>query len=155
MPDMPRGRQQFAIQFDRADFVRMACADADCDNWRNGFVIVLDPTDEHHRSMCRAIETSGRRYARLVASTAAGYIDRDGANWGVDLVHLREVVGRALPHMLAYVFPPGQQCFKQHRDREVHFLNVTRDRIQTHSPLGYNEHWNQEMDQIARVIQRG
>lgn len=155
MPDMPKNLQQFRIRLDAADALRMSCADANCANWRNGFVIVLDPTDEKHRQWGRFIEGSGRTYARFVASDGAAYLEANGANLGVDLVHLRAVVGRALPHMLVYAFSPGQTCFKNHKDREVEFLHATRERVQTHSPLGFNEHWNEEGDRINQAVKRG
>ena len=156
MPDMPKGLTNYRIRMDMQDVLRMTCVNANCLNERNGWVIVLDPTNDKHIGAEKFIEQdSGRKYARILARDGAAYIDKHGAGLGVDLVHLRQVVARALPLFIVHVFPPGQQCFVRHLDREIHFSVATRERERVHSkPLEWNEDFNGAADRYAQAVGR-
>lgn len=133
----------------------MTCVNADCEAERLGWMMVLDPANEKHRGAALFIEQdSGRRYIRFLASEAEEQIAH-GEGWGVNLSRIREVITRAMPSMLVYVFPPGQQCFKRHLDREVIFTHATRARLVSHSPRGFNEHMNEEAERINELRNRG
>lgn len=179
MPDMAKGLQQYRIvphhafvgggpggscarchQFrsdaHKNESQRMTCRNAGCDAERNGWVSVLDPTDEKHRGAATFIEMeAGREYDRFLVSEAEGCIDRRGSEWGVDLVHLRLVLANALPHFIVYVFPPGQQCFKVHADREVVFARASREQEYLHDrPLDFNEDMNESAHRYYRATGR-
>jgi hypothetical protein len=140
----------------RFDVVRMSCQNANCASERNGWVMVLDLTDKKHADAAKAIETeSGKRFAKFLVRDAEDEIERHGGGWGVDLAHLRQVVGNALPEMVAYVFFPGQACLKGHLDREVVFTRESREGAVTHSkPLDWNEDVNESAFRFYRASGR-
>ena len=151
-----RGMQDFKIALlGGPDFAtRMTCAEAGCGNYARGFAVVLDPEDEKHAGNARYIEwDSGRQYVKQRSEEALDYFVNHGEEHGL-VIHeeLMVLLQRTPPGMLVYVFPPGQQCFKRHQDREVVF---THDRYVHTRPLDYNEDWNGEAHLINRAKQRG
>jgi hypothetical protein len=156
MLDMPRGLKKYRIRLDAERALRMTCQNADCANERNGWVMVLDLADEKHAGAAKFIRMdSGKRYATFLVRDAEDEIERHGGGWGVDLAHLRHVVGNALPEMVAYVFFPGQSCFKRHLDREVVFTRESREGAVTHSkPLDWNEDHNEAAFRFYRATGR-
>lgn len=154
--DMPKGVQRFNIRMDPRDALRMTCVNANCEAERDGWMMAFDTDNAKHRGAIDYIENdSGRVFVSFRARDAAGEIDRRGSEWGVDLLRLRELISRALPDFLIYVFPPHQQCFKRHLDREVHFTAATRERLVKHSPLGFNEAHNEAAYRITELRRRG
>lgn len=156
MLDMPKGLKRYRIRMDADHALRMTCQNANCDNERNGWVTVLDLGNEKHAGAAKLIEMdSGKRFAKFYARDAEDEIERHGGSWGVDLAHLRFVVGNALPSMAVYVFFPGQACFKRHLDREVVFTRESREGAFTHSkPLEFNEDHNESAFRFYRASGR-
>ena len=106
----------------------MSCQDAHCEAQRDGWVTVLDPEDEKHARYMRWIEgDQGRHYIKLRSATAAEWVLAYGASRGVTdhSGKLAEVLSNTPPGLVVYLFPPGQQCFKPHIDREVVFRKET------------------------------
>ena len=151
-----RGRQSFTIQFlGGPDWAtRMTCREAGCAAERDGWAMVLDTADDQHARAARRIrDDSGRRFVELKSDGAAEALERQADALGIaNMEPLRAVLGRTPPGMVVFVFPPGQQCFRIHEDREVVFAH---DRYVHTNPLGFNEDFNIEADRIDRAIRRG
>lgn len=138
--------------------LRMTCVEANCANERNGWVTVLDPSDPKHAKGANWIrEDQGRHYIDLRSEDALEYLDAYGAGIGVVGGNLRGIVERTPPGMLIFIFPPGQQCFRPHLDREVAFVHRDSrggERVHTR-PVDWNEHMNIEGDRVNQMRQRG
>lgn len=156
MLDMPKHLQRFRIGLLGHDYLRMTCANANCQQQARGWAIVLDPEDAKHVKAADHIKNdSGRRYVELRSEDAAEYLSLHGTALGVDMAPLRALVKRTPPGMLLFVFPPGQQCFRVHKDREVVFVHDARDRQRVHTPLGFNEDFNDTAYRTSRLIEQG
>ena len=137
---------------------RMTCREAKCQNEAKGWAVVLDPSNEKHAAMARYIEgNSGRQFIMQRSEDALDYFVNHGVARGivVDDV-LLGLLRRTAPGMFVYVFPPGQQCFTRHQDREVVFSHESGGSRRVHTrPLDFNEDYNIEADGIRRMVQRG
>jgi hypothetical protein len=161
MPTLSNQRFRVALLGSpEAGAVRMSCRDAGCENERSGWAVVLDPDDAKHAGAMRFIEgNSGRRFIKLGSDDAADWIANHAAAQGVtdNAGRLATLVANTAPGLVIYVFPPGQQCFRIHVDREVQFTH--RDRrgvMRLHDrPVDFNEHMNEEGDRVNRLLQRG
>lgn len=149
-------RQSFSIRFLGGPewATRMTCREAGCAAEREGWVMVLDPANDAHARAATSIkDNSGRQFVELRSESAAGELQgRAGALGIVETAPLLAIIGRTPPGMLVFVFPPGQQCFRLHQDREVVFAH---NQYIHQSPAGFNEDFNIEADRINRAIQRG
>ena len=157
---MPSKRsQQFKIGMLREGATRMSCVNAHCDAERNGWVTVLDPTVEKHVKAANWIKNdTGRRYIELDSADAVDWVVQNGRQQGItdDEGKLIGILQRTPPGMVVFIFPPGQQCFRPHLDREVVFVHQTPRETRVHTrPVDWNEHFNEEADRLNRVIQRG
>lgn len=153
-------RQDFKITLlrDPAHATRMTCREADCPNEANGWAVVIDPTDEKLASAARWIEgDSGRKYLKLRSEDALDEVVNHGGLLGLTLTAGLLTLLRNTPAgMIVFLFPPGQQCFKPHLDREVVFAHQRGERSFIHErPLDFNEDFNIEADKINRALRRG
>lgn len=167
--------QQFQIELNKELGTPMSCQDADCANYHNGWMMVLNPAEEDHRAICEWIrEASGRRYIEHASGEAIVAIEKRVAAGDLGMTlspMLRETLERTPPGMVVFIFPPGQQCFKGHLDREVVFAHQRgrqRGRDLAGSlfvPAGarrihtrfedFREHQNDESYKLARARERG
>jgi len=128
------------------------CEEVDCPQHLFGWVTVLDR--ECDVRLIDDILKSGRHFTRMRSEEASQRASKD-----------------LPPGMLAFVFPPGQQCFRQHVmpvGREP-FLAYQRgvamgaggafvpveDRRQHVKVSDFTEHFNEEADGIRRRRQAG
>ena len=151
-----RGRQSFTIQFlGGPDYAtRMTCREAGCVAERDGWVMALDIADEKYAKAAQHIrDDSGRRFVELPSEGGVEAFERQaGALTAASRALLGAVLSRTPTGMAVFVFPPGQQCFRIHEDREVIFAH---DRYVHTKPLDFNEDFNIEADRIDRAIRRG
>lgn len=139
--------------------VRMSCQNAGCEQERDGWAMVLDPSQEKHRKAIDFIEKdSGRKYLLMRSEDAANTIAHIGHT--LDITHvqaLREVAERTPPGMLLYVFSRGQQCFRRHLDREVAFIHrQPRGQVYVHANhKDFEEDFNITADAVGVLAQRG
>ena len=133
---------------------RMTCREAGCANERNGWTVVLDPEhNEQHAKMARDIDNSGRQFTRQLSEEALIYAANHREALGIrDLMALAAALEHVPAGMFVWLFPPGQQCFEVHQDREVVFSHD--ERIHT-KPLDYNEDYNENAYRVNRAIERG
>lgn len=148
------GRARYHANHNVALSTRMTCAEADCPNYARGFAIVLDPQDDRHAKAAQHIEwDSGRRYVKQRSEDALDWFVNHGTEQGFVLDRvLMGLLRQTPPGMLVYVFPPGQQCFQLHADREVHFRH---DGYLHQRPLDFNEDHNERMYEYRRAQERG
>lgn len=160
-------RQKFKIGMLREGATRMTCVEAHCEHERTGWAVVLDPTTEKHAKAARWIEgDSGREFVKLAAESALDWLVGHGHEKGITLTPaLRQLIARTPPGMLVFLFPPGQQCFRPHLDREVVFAHqrvgiaggaehVVGARVHTRAE-DYIEHWNDESYRVNKLLRRG
>jgi len=89
---------RFTVAQPRETHFRPAtCEEVDCRDYLNGFVIPLNPAVPLHLKLMEDIKPSGRKFRKMRSEDAA-------EEKGVTLP----------PHIFAFVFPPGQQCFRPH-----------------------------------------
>ena len=144
---------QYRIVMPWEGATRMTCADANCQNRASGWATVLDPTDTAGAKQATMIDGSGRRFIKLESATAEAYLAKHAKQIGVTVTpHLRELLQRTPAGMLVFLFPPGQECFKRHLDREVTFLH---DRRVHEKPRDFTEDHNEGMYAFWRRKQRG
>lgn len=109
------------------------CEEVGCVQWAHGWVILLDPADAKFRSLVRQIAVSGRQYREMSSEQAVG-----------------ELGITAGPGLRAFVFSPGQRCFRVHRvpvGREpVYLQRRPNGRTITHPRW---ESWRDEFHECA------
>lgn len=110
MPD-PRHMENFTAYTPMDTHHRPAsCEEVDCDDWRNGFGIVLDPTDPLSDARAAAVRTAHRRFGEFIV--IEGHVEQlqlSGAGQSeFDIEKLASLEGRV------FAFPPGEACFKPH-----------------------------------------
>lgn len=163
MPTPSNPMERFAINLvsDPArGAVPMSCENANCENWRNGWAVVLNVQgDVQHAAAGREIEhRSGRRYLKLDPEDAVDWFAIHGAGHGMTLTpRLNELIAATPRGFVLYLFPPGQPCFKRHVDRDVVFAHRgPRGAVRVHErPLDFNEDWNETAYDFERRTQRG
>lgn len=138
----------------------MSCVNADCEAERKGWVTVLDMQgNEKHAQSARLIEQdSGRRFIRLESEDALDWFDANGARAGMTLTpQLHDMLAAVPRGFVIYLFPPGQQCFRPHMDREVSFLHrYPRGRTYEHvNHKDFEEDFNESADRVGVLQQRG
>lgn len=137
---------------------RMSCQNANCEQERNGWMVVLDPENAKHRAAADFIvNDSGRRYLKVASEQALDAIAKVGDQLDVvDLEEVRAVVRRTPPGMLIFVFSRHQQCFRSHLDREVEFVHATpRSRYVHANPKDFEEDMDESADAVGVLAQRG
>lgn len=151
--------QTFRIDLDRRNALRMSCVNANCENERNGWATVLDPENDAHAKALRWMHgDQGRRFVELRSEEAAEWVANHGAAQGITDAEgkLATLLSNTPPGLLVLLFPPGQQCFKPHLDREVVFRHATPRAVRVHERFeDYREHWDEEADRVNRMVQRG
>lgn len=120
--------QKFGITLLREGATKMTCAEAECPQYLNGWITVIDPLSE----------IGGRQAAYIRRESKRGYVelpsdDADPA-WNVP------------PGMIVFKFFAGQTCFGQHTDREVVFSHGRR--VHT-KPLEFNADFNETAAKAA------
>lgn len=139
--------------------LRMSCQNSDCEQERNGWLMVLDPDNAKHRdAMDFIVNDSGRRYFKVASEQAIDALARLGDQLDVvNLDQVKAIAGRTPPGMVLFVFARHQQCFRQHVDREVEFVHRTaRGTERVHErPVDFNEHVNEEAYRAGVLRQRG
>lgn len=168
-----RKSQQFKIKMLGGEFAtNMTCEDAGCQANREGWLSVLDVNDPKHAGAANWIkEKSGRRFFEFRSEVALEELLRlEGDAILAVTDELRGILQRTPPGMVVFVFPPGQQCFRMHEDREVVFQHqrgvlvgpqgkaslqpTSEPYIHVH-PRDFNEHMNEEGYKVNRALQRG
>jgi hypothetical protein len=132
--------------------VRMSCGDVRCAAQRDGWLTTLDPEDGKHVAMMRWIEgDSGRKFFKLHSEDAAEWVARYGATKGITdhAGTLAGILQRTPPGLVSYLFPPGQQCFRPHIDREVTFSHVTPRSNYVHATP---KDWEEDMEETADAV---
>lgn len=120
--------QKFGITLLRDGQTKMTCAEANCDNWRNGWITVIDPLSEIGGRQANYIRReSGRGFVELPAD------DADPA-WNVPA------------GMIVFKFFAGQACFGEHADREVILSHGRRVHTQ---PSEWTEDFNETAAKAA------
>ena len=137
-----------------AGAVSMSCREAGCANFEHGWLTVLDPGNENHRTVAGWIKDySGRRFYELRSEGALDRLEALEDRGDLRLTpELRAMLGRTAPGLLVFLFPPGQQCFQPHVDREVVFRH---NRYVHARPTDWVEDFNEQADKIATLRRRG
>lgn len=152
-----RSQQQFRIGLLKEMATRMTCSEANCQNYVNGWATVLDvANNEKHTGAARWIEgDSGRRFFKFEAGLQA--LEHIKGQSEITLTPtLLQLLTNALPGMLVFLFPPGQQCFRPHLDREVVFAHRKGEHVRVHQRAeDYKEHWNEEADKLNTAKKAG
>lgn len=139
---------------------RMTCAEANCSAYLMGWVTPLDPENDVHAGALRWLHgDQGRRFIELRSEEAADWIANHGAAQGVTDSEgkLAALVSRTPPGLLILLFPPGQQCFKVHVDREVEFVHASArgGRYVHERPADFEEDMNETAYRLGVLKQRG
>ena len=130
------------------------CEEVDCPQQKFGWVICLDPTTQ--AAFITDILNSGRHFQKMRSEEASQRASRE-----------------LPPGLLAFVFPPGQRCFRPHRvpvgrpPNLVHqkglvlaggamgtFVGTSEKRVHTKAE-NFVEHYNEEADELRRRRQAG
>lgn len=157
---MRSNAQKFAITLSTYDALLMSCQNAKCQAMERGWAEVLDPVlSEEHRQRALFIENDfGRKYVKVESAGAKEWFDTHAERMGILVSEkLRALLDEMPPGMLVYYFFPGQSCGRFHLDREVVFRhrNANGD-VRVHTrPQDYMEHFNEEAERAAVLLQRG
>ena len=111
-PAMPVGAYKtYGVRVPRETHTRVvSCREYECDAYLQGWTTVLDVADEKHREAATwIVNQSGRRHT----------VDRRGPDTTV-----------------TFTFPPGQECFREHRIQSKPALHVIRDGDWRGNPTG-------------------
>ena len=146
----PRGYQTYQILAPVQTHTRPAsCEEVDCEYWRNGWITRVDTSTPLGARQANYIRLhSGRRF-----TTGFGL---DGEEDTHDDVFA----------LVMFHFPPGQQCFTQHRvplDRPATFLRVggdhrgnpTGERVKHSSAEDWRDDLGEHLDKIRDQRERG
>lgn len=171
---MRRAGQAFRISMLGGEYATpMTCQEANCEAHRDGWFMALDVegNDAHAEFATWVKEKSGRRFWEWRAPHALEEALTRQASGDLKVTpQLRAMLEGLAPGMLVFCFPPGQQCFKRHEDREVVFAHrqgifvdqgrpaskfiPTGERIHT-NPRDFNEHHNEEAEKVNEAFQKG
>lgn len=132
---------------------RMTCEEAECQQYRNGWVTTLDESTGEHAQLAQWIRKESKRgYIECRSEDAGTYLDGQGMNFP--------------PGLRVFIFHAGQTCFRPHKDREVvfqhqrgfleprKFIPTSAPRIHTR-PQDFNEHMNESVYKLERMAQSG
>lgn len=144
--------------------VPMSCANADCQASRNGWITPLDSMNNvQHAQLARTLEqvclpvgtphpdVTRRRYVKLTAEEAPAWMVQHATDMGLS-AEAFTIAENAAPGSFLYVFPPGQNCFRQHMDRDVVFAHNAY--VHTR-PLDFNEDFNEHAYRVEQLARRG
>ena len=154
MNGLVRKLQKFRIVLRRDLATRMTCSEANCQNMQHGWVTILNPSDDKHVKAAAWIEgDSGRKFTKLKADGALEYLVNHREALGITVTEsLMTLLQNTPAGFWVLVFPPGQQCFTMHLDREVVFAHDQYVHIR---PLDFNEDFNIEADKVNTALRRG
>lgn len=147
-------KQDFRILLLRDIATRMTCQEANCPNYDHGWAVVLDVSTAAHAGMATWIKEQSRRrfYEFTGADALEGALRLDATGDLTVTFGLQRLLESVTPDMAVFLFPPGQQCFKEHKDREV----VFRHNQYVHTrPLDFNEDFNETADRVNTALRRG
>ena len=155
---MPHSRT-FKIAFLGGEFAtEMSCQEAGCVAYAEGWVNVIDVSNPQLAAAATWIkQSSGRRFYEWDSAHALEEAHRLQAQGVMTVTEaLKATLGSLAPGMIVFYFHPGQQCFKEHLDREVKFLHQSdRGTYEHKRPLDFNEHHNEEAYKVNTARQRG
>lgn len=136
----------------------MTCQEAHCEANARGWWVVLDVTTEQVAGAAKWIkQSSGRRFWEFRGGQALEGAAKLAADGEITLTpEFAQMLAGVAPGMVVFGFPPGQQCFRVHEDREVKFHHVTRAGAYEHvNGRDFNEDANDTADRLAILRQRG
>lgn len=134
---MPRN-QQFKIKMLREGATRMTCREADCQQYENGWMTILDESTDQGKAGAHYIrKESGRHFIAFQSEEATNHLGFAGMT--------------IAPGMTVFKFFPGQTCFREHLDREVVFSQHKGDRPRLFQPRDFNEAFTEE---AAKAVER-
>lgn len=150
---MRRGHD-FKIVFRRDLATRMSCEEAHCEANAKGWFSVLNVATDEHAALATWIKTRSRRsfweWDSAHALEAALLLQsRNEINVTPEL---QQMLSSLAPGLVVFAFPPGQQCFKEHLDREVVFKHG--DYVHANG-RDFNEDHNETFDRVGVLRQRG
>ena len=117
---------------------KRACKEANCRNYENGWITVVDERSTRGQAQAHYIRTqAGRKFVEFPSEEASEHL-----NGEIALAY----------GLTVFKFYAGQQCFAEHADREVLFVHQQGERRRLHTPRDFNEHFNQE---AAKAAERG
>ena len=152
--------QNFVIKKLGQEFsTQMSCQEAGCTAHAEGWLTVLNVEgDPQHAGIATWIKrSSGRKFYEWSGTQAMDEAHRLQAQGALRVTpELTDCLEALTPGMVVFYFHAGQQCFRQHLDREVKFLHATRLGAREHvRPLDWNEHMNEESYKINRARELG
>lgn len=154
MSPQKRG-QEFRIRLLGGEFAtQMTCQEAGCQAWRYGWWVVIDPTGETGAWQGNWIkQESKRRFYEWPAAEALEGAMRLEAQRVLSVTpEVRAMLQGLSAGLIAFWFPPGQQCFREHLDREIVFKHDNYTHVK---PLDFNEDFNEQADKVNTANQRG
>jgi hypothetical protein len=153
-----KGTTGFSVEWSETDVTRMTCGEAECEARSKGWMMIFDPKVEMQQEFAQWIRgQSGREYYEGTTPGCLDWLvnnrDKLGINVTADLLQTLQNTPAGWD---VFIFPPGQQCFKIHKDREVTFAATSAAGKRIHTrPLDFNEHMNEESGKYQRIKERG
>lgn len=138
-------KQHFRIALLREGATRMTCREAKCQQYERGWMTVVDETSDLGQQQAHYIRTeSGRRFVSFTADNPPS-------------AHAAIVAGMQIAGgMTVFLFYAGQECFREHADREVLFAHDKGQRRRVHTrPQDWMEHFNEEAYRAAETARKG
>lgn len=133
---------------------RMTCEEAKCEANSKGWFSILNVQDAEHAQMATWIKQHSRRrfweWDSTHALDQALILQARGEMTVTPDLH--EVLLNLAAGLIVFAFPPGQQCFTQHLDREVVFLH---NRYRHVNGRDFNEDMNEQADKVNTALGRG
>ena len=124
----------------------MSCREAHCEQYEKGWISTMNPADPDHAILIDWLRRrqSGREFREYPSEEALAYLPPCNENIILP------------PGLIVFLFEPGQQCFREHEDREVVFSHTKRGQRRIHAaPRDFNEHFNEEAYSVQRARERG
>ena len=121
----PRTTQSFEMHTPKATHhIPATCDEVYCPAYRDGFRVVLDPTDGLAAARAAALRSSGRGYGEFIV--IAGIVQKlDIVGGYADESFKYDAIGEHEGRV--FVFPPGERCFRAHSR-----VRMDRDPIMVH-----------------------
>ena len=150
-----RRSQEFKIHLLGGAYgTHMTCQEAKCEAYAKGWVSVIDISSEAGAWQATFIKDRARRrffeFPAAAALEEAYTLEAQGVLTVTD--EFKAMLERVPPGMAVFFFPPGQQCFREHVDREVKFMHDGYEHVR---PLDFNEDFNIEADKVNTAKRRG
>lgn len=137
---------------------QMSCQDANCQAYAEGWVTVLDTSDDKMAGAATWIKQSSRRkFYEWDGPHALDEAMREQSHGRLNLTpELRAALTGLGEGMVVFMFHRGQQCFKEHLDREVKFHHVKPGSVYEHvNGRDFNEDSNETADRLHILRKRG